>query len=102
MVENCVASGDDEADGGHLRMARGEVRFENYGVNMAFEVIYGDERLVEREGENLAVGHADEEGAGEAGTLGDGDGVEIGEHDFCLVERFTHDRHDFAKVLARG
>ena len=102
MVQNCVAARDDEADGGHLRMARGEVRFEDYGVNVAFEVIYRDERFVERQGENFAVGHADEERAGEAGALGDGDGVEIGERDFCLVERFAHDRHDFAEMLARG
>ena len=102
MVENCVAAGDDEADSGHLRMARGEVRFENYGMNVAFQVIHGDERLVERQGENFTVGHADEERAGEAGPLSDGDGVEIGERDFCLVERFAHDWDDFAEMFARG
>jgi len=102
MVENCVASGDDEANGGHLRMARGEVRFEDYGMNVAFEVIHGDERFAEREGENFAVGHADDEGAGEAGALGDGDGVDFSESDFCLVERFAHDWDDFAEMLARG
>jgi hypothetical protein len=29
-------------------MARSEVRFKDYGVDVAFEVIHGDERLVER------------------------------------------------------
>jgi hypothetical protein len=102
MVEDSVAAGDDEADGRHLRTARGEVCFKDYGVDVAFEVIYGDKRLAEREGENFAVGQADEEGACEAGTLGDGDGVEIGEGDFCLVERFADDWDDFAEMLARG
>ena len=102
MVENSVAARDDEADGGHLRMARGKVRFENYGVNMAFEMIHCDERLVKRQGENFAIGHADEECSGEARALGDGDGVEVSESDFCLVERFAHDWDDFAEMLARG
>src|ERR1700722_1970401 len=102
MVENRVAAGDDEADGGHLRMARGEVRFEDYGVNVAFEMIYRDERFAEREGENFAVGHADQQSAGEAGALGDGNGVEVSERDFCLVESFAHNWDDFAEMLARG
>ena len=102
MVENCVAAGDDEADGGHVRMARGEVRFKDYGMDVAFKVIHGDEWLVERQGENFAVGHANEQRAGEAGALSDGDGVEVGECDFCLVERFANDEHDFAKMFARG
>src|SRR5579862_7888235 len=102
MVENCVAAGDNKADGGDLRMARGEVRFEDYGVDVAFEVIYCDQRLVERQGENFAISHADEKSAGEAGALGDGDGVEVGESNFCLVKCFANDGHDFAKMFARG
>src|ERR1700719_4515005 len=102
MVENSVAARDDEADGGHLRMARSKVRFKNHCVNVAFEMIHGDKRLVERQGENFAISHADEECAGEAGALGDGDGVEISESNFCLVECFAHDWDDFAEVLARG
>jgi len=97
-----VAAGDDEADGGPLRMARGEMRFQDHCVNVAFEMIYSNERLLERQGENFAIGHADEERAGEAGALGDGDCVEIGERDVCLVERLAHDWDDFAEMLARG
>jgi hypothetical protein len=97
MVENCVAARDDEADGGHLRMARGEVRFEKYGMDVPFEVIHGDERFVERQGKNFAVGHADKQRAGEAGALGDGDGVEVSERDFSLIESFAYDRDDFRR-----
>ena len=102
MVENSVAARYDEADGGHLRMARGKVRFKNHCVNVAFEMIHGDKRLVECQGENLSVGHTNEECAGEAGALGDGDGVEVSESDFCLVECFADDWHDLAEVLAGG
>jgi hypothetical protein len=46
-------------------------------VNVAFEVVDGDEGLVEAEGEGLCVGDADEERAGEAWTFGYGYGVEV-------------------------
>jgi hypothetical protein len=47
-------------------------------VDVAFEVVDGDERLVERRRRGLGEGDADEQGAGEAGAFGDGDGVEVG------------------------
>ena len=45
------------------------------GVDVAFEVVDGDEGFVEAEGEGLGVGDADQQRAGQAGALGDGDGV---------------------------
>ena len=47
------------------------------GVDVAFEVVDGDERLAEAEGQGFGVGDADEQRADEAGAFGDGDGVEI-------------------------
>ena len=42
-----MAAGDDEADGGKFgRAAGGMVGFEEDGVNVAFQVIDGDERFV--------------------------------------------------------
>ena len=58
--------------------------------------------LFERQGESFAVGDADEERADEAGALSDGDGVEIGERDFRLLERFADDRDDLAEMFAGG
>jgi hypothetical protein len=49
---------------------------------VAFEVVDGDERLVEAEGESLRVGDANEECSGESRAGGDGYGVEVGEGDW--------------------
>ncbi len=47
------------------------------GVDVAFEVVDGDEGFAEAEGEGFGVGDADEEGTGEARAAGNGDGLEI-------------------------
>ena len=77
------------------------------GVDVAFEVVDGDQRLVEAEGEGFGVGDADEQCAGEAGAFGDGDGVEVGEGDGWPAARwrghgFADDGDDVAEVLAGG
>ncbi len=51
--------------------------FQQDGVDVAFEVVDGDERLAEGPGQGLGVADADEQGAGEAGAFGDGDGVQV-------------------------
>ena len=97
-----MAAGNDEADGGEFRIFLSGVGFQEDGVNVSFEMIDGDERLPKCEGENFAVREADEESAGEAGTLRDGDSVEIGEGDVGLVECFANDGNDFAEMFAGG
>ncbi len=70
---------------------------------MAFEVVDGDEGLVEAEGEGFGVGDADEEGAGEAGAVGDGDGVEVAAvGDAGSAHGGADDGDDVAEVLAGG
>ena len=59
MINHGVAAGDDQANGGQLRLAARGVRFEKYGMDVAFEVIHGDQRFAERHRENFAVGDAD-------------------------------------------
>src|ERR1700747_2221605 len=102
MIENGVPARHDQADGRHLRMPLEEVGFENHRVNMTFEMIHCDERLAEREGENFAVGHTNEERTPYTWAWGDGHGVEVAERDLRLVESFAHDWHNFAEMLARG
>ncbi len=75
---------------------------QQHGVDVAFEVVDGDERLAEREGQGLGVGDADEQSAGEAGAFGDGDGVEVVHGDAGFGDGFAHDGDDVAQVLARG
>ena len=102
-VEVGVSAGDDE---GEERQAHGGCRgfagFHEDGVDVAFEVVDGDERLGEAVGEGFGVGDADEEGSGETGTFGHGDGVEVGEGEVGAGEGFADDEDDVAEVLAGG
>ena len=102
FVKNGVAAGNDEADGRQLGPFPCFVRFEEDGMNVAFEMIYRDQRLVERLGQRFGVSDADEERADEAGALGHSDGVDFLERELRLCKSFADDRHDLAKVFTRG
>src|SRR5580704_10870646 len=54
---------------------RGFAFIEENSVNVAFEMINGNERKVVRESQRLGVGDADQKGAGKAWTRGNSDGV---------------------------
>ncbi len=69
---------------------------------MAFEMVDGDQRLVEGEGQRLGVADADQQCSGEAGALGDGDGVDGFVGVLGLGQRLAHHRHDGAQMLARS
>ena len=71
-------------------------------MNVAFEVVDGDERQFLGEGESFGVGDADQKRSGETGAGGDGDGVEIKESDVGLGEGGADDGDDGAKMLAAG
>ena len=71
-------------------------------MDVAFEVVDGDEGDVLRVGQGLGVGDADEQRSGEAGAGGDGDGVEIGEGDAGLGQGGADDGNDGAEMLAAG
>ncbi len=76
--------------------------FKQDGVDVALEVVDGDERLAECVGESLGVTDADEQRAGEAGAFGDGDGVELRHGDTGFAEGGIDDGDDGAEVFARG
>ncbi len=106
-VQVRVAAGDDE--GQEREFHRGFAalaRLHQDGVDVAFEVVDRDQRLVEAEGEGLGVGDADEQCTCEARAFGDGDGVEVGEGDWmsgCSAgagHRLADDRYDVAEVFA--
>ena len=71
-------------------------------MDVAFEMVDGDEREVGAEGQGLGEGDADEQGSGEAGAFGDGDGVEIGVGDTGSLHGLADDGDDGAEVLAGG
>ena len=69
---------------------------------MAFQVIYRDQRLVQREGQRLRVADADQQSSGESRTLGDGEGVDRMKGLAGIGEGFANHRHDGPQMLARG
>jgi hypothetical protein len=97
-----VAAGDDEAHGGEVDFEMVAMSFEEDGVDVAFEVVDGDERFVECGGESFGVGDADEKCADEAGALGDGDSVKVVVGEVSLGERFADYRDNLAEVFARS
>jgi hypothetical protein len=76
--------------------------FENHRVDVAFDVVDGDERQIASEAERLRIGDADQQRTDQAGAFGDGDGGEIVEIGAGLFESQAHHGHDGAQVLARG
>ncbi len=71
-------------------------------MDVAFEVVDGDEGFVEAEGEGLGVGDAYEEGSGEAGAGGYSYGVEVGHLYVGPGEGFADHYDDVAEVFAGG
>ena len=71
-------------------------------MDVTFEVVDGDERLVETEAEGLGVGDANQKCTGEARAFGDGYGVEIGERYVGTRQCLADDRDDIAQVFAGG
>jgi len=102
VVENRVTAGNDQAHGRELRLASGCASLEKHRVDVAFEMIYRDERLAERERENLAVRHANEQRADQSGPLSHCNRVHIAERDVRLLDGLAHDGNDLPQVLARG
>jgi hypothetical protein len=68
---------------------------------VALEVVHGNERLVVDPGERLGEVHADEQRAGEARAIGDGDPVDVPPFRAGLLPRRVEDRHDPAQVRPR-
>ncbi len=104
-VQVRMTSGDDKGKGGLVLLGSGGsvlALFEEDGVNMAFEVVDGDDGEIAREGEGLGVGDSDEECAGEAGAGGDGNGVEVVEADGCFSKCRADHGNDGAEMLAAG
>lgn len=78
------------------------MRLKKHRMNVAFEVIDGNERFSEPLGENLAVGHTHEQRANQPGAFRHGDRIHVAKGDAGLLNRFAHNGHDLPKMLARG
>ena len=94
-----VAAADDQGDQG---AGIGERDVHEDRVDVAFEVVDGDEWEVGAEGQGLGEADADEQGSGEARAFGDGYGVELRVGEAGALHGLADDRDDGAEVLAGG
>ena len=78
------------------------MRFEKNSVDVAFEVIHGDQRLAQRLRQHFAVRDADQQRAHQPRTARHRDRVQILQRDSGLLQRFAHHRNDLTQVFARG
>jgi len=98
-VEVGVATADDEREEG---VCVGKCGLHKDGVDVAFEVVDGDQREVSAECQSLGEAYANEQGTSEARAFGDSYGSEIGVADTCLLHGLADDRDDGAEVFTRG
>jgi len=97
-----VASAGDEREGREFDGGAALAGFEQDGLNVAFDVVDGDEGDVGGEGDGFGVGEADEESARESGARCGGDGAEIGPGSAGTFEGFADHRDDCAEMFAGG
>jgi hypothetical protein len=72
------------------------------GQQMPLEVMDADGRDVQREREGMREGGAHQQGAGQAGTLGVADALELPDLSLCNVKNPPGQRHQAADMVPRG
>ena len=77
-------------------------RLQQYGVDVAFEVVDGDQRLFQGKRQRLGIAQADQQRAGESGPLGHRKRVDACHAEPRLLDRLAHDRNNGSQVFARG
>ncbi len=100
-IQNCVTAGDNQADRWKLWRTRGCLRLEENRVHVAFEVIYGNQRLAQRHSQRFAVRYANDQRADQAGAARYGHRADVAESDACLRRGFSHHWDDAAQMFAR-
>ena len=74
--------------------------FQQHGMDVPFQVIHRDQRLLQREGQSLGIAHAHQQRSRESRALGDGDSVYGLVRSVRFFQCAAHDRHDAAQMLA--
>ena len=75
--------------------------FQQNRMDVAFEMVDRNQRLVERERQSLGIADADQQRSGEAGTLRDRDRIDRVVSLIGLSQRLPHDGNNRPQVLAR-
>src|SRR5580704_10075032 len=77
------------------------MRFKEYGMNMAFQMVDGHERLAQFSGQNPAIRHTHQQRTDQAGALRHAHGVDVCKIEARLEKSLADDRNDLAQMLSR-
>ena len=97
-----VAAGDDQRQHRETQLVIAlPPLLQQHRMNVAFEMIHRDQRLVERKGQRLGIADADQQRSGKSRPLGDGHRVDRLVSLSRIGQRLADDRHDRPQMLAR-
>ena len=97
-----VAAARHQRQRGQFHRRAGAARFQNHGVDVAFNMVDRDQRQAAGEGQRFGIGEAHQQGSHQAGPRGGGNGVQAAQRNRGPLQRFTHHGNDGAQVLARS
>ena len=95
-----VAAAHHQRQRGQLHRRAAAARLQDHGVDVAFDVVDGDQRQAADECQRLGIGEAHQQRPHQAGSRGGGNGVQTTQRNPGTLQRFTHHRHDGAQMLA--
>ena len=90
--------------GHHERQERRfEVRmFDQIGQNVALDMVHADERLVRSGADRLRESRTHQEGAGQAGSRGDADLVDVSQRNARVFQRLIEHERNVVQVMTRS
>src|ERR1051325_9215091 len=98
-----VSSGNDKRQGRKPDLVVSLLAFfEKHCVNVTFEVIHRNQRLIESERQTFRVADAYQQSSCETGTMRDRNSVDRVIAALSIVQSLPDHRHNSAQMLARG
>src|SRR5258708_37773595 len=98
-----VSAGDDQREHGKFQVSASALfPLEENGMDVAFQMIDGDERFFQSESKRFGKTDSYQQGSGEAWALRDGDGVDRFVGGVGFGDRLSYDRHNCLQVLTRS
>src|SRR5256885_1233865 len=93
---------NNQADGRQFWLAPTSVCLQKNRVDMPFQVIHRNKRLLQRRSESLSIRDANQQGTNKSRSMRDADRINVRQLHFRLLESFADDRNYLAQVFARG
>ncbi len=103
QIKMGVATRDHQCQHGETQLVVSFLSlFQQDSMNMPFQVIYCNQRLVEGKRQRLGVADTNQQSSGESRTLSDGEGINRVKGLAGIGEGFADHRHNGPQVLARS